>query len=54
MVGRGGTGGERRVGEGRGGEGKNEKPPPESIATAGAMHKGRIPCRLLVWSQNYC
>jgi len=27
---------------GRGG--KNEKPPPDSIATAGAMHTGRIPC----------
>jgi len=28
----------------RGGEGKSEKPPPDSIATAGAMHTGRIPC----------
>ena len=43
MVGRGGTGGERRVGEGRGGEGKNEKP-PQGIATAGVMHTGKIPC----------
>jgi len=39
-----GRGREARGREVRGGEVKSEKPPPDSIATAGAMHTGRIPC----------